>query len=292
MSIRATVLRQRIFGLTSECKRPFAESEGGTAMRAIIVDDEPIMIKGFIRMSASIEDLQIVGRFQKPLEALAFAKENSIDIAFLDARMPKMSGIELAEHLREIDPKVLIVFLSAYGEYVLDSNRIGADYYIMKPYTEETLELAMERMRLLAARQRKRLFAQTFGRFILFRGDEPVPLTGKAKEILAFVVVRRGKEASNEEIYSALWEGRPYSNQLMKVYYNALSRLKAALAEKSLSDLLISTPRGQIINTAMLDCDYYDWQDKTSTDRDRFEGEFLAEYSWGEQMLAEIIYNS
>lgn len=261
-------------------------------MRAIIVDDEPIMIKGFIRMSASIEDLQIVGRFQKPLEALAFAKENSIDIAFLDARMPKMSGIELAEHLREIDPKVLIVFLSAYGEYVLDSNRIGADYYIMKPYTEETLELAMERMRLLAARQRKRLFAQTFGRFILFRGDEPVPLTGKAKEILAFVVVRRGKEASNEEIYSALWEGRPYSNQLMKVYYNALSRLKAALAEKSLSDLLISTPRGQIINTAMLDCDYYDWQDKTSTDRDRFEGEFLAEYSWGEQMLAEIIYNS
>lgn len=76
----------------------------------------------------------------------------------------------------------------------------------------------------------------------------------------------------------------------MSVYYNALRRLKHALAQEGISELLISTARGQMINTAMCDCDYYVWQDKNMNRRDRFEGEFLSEYSWSEYILANI-YN-
>ena len=75
----------------------------------------------------------------------------------------------------------------------------------------------------------------------------------------------------------------------MTVYYNALSRLKKALKKANLESLLISTQRGQMVNTAMFDCDYYAWQDKNMCERDRFEGEFLAEYSWGEYLLANMI---
>ena len=258
-------------------------------MRAIIVDDEPLMLRRFARLSADIKDFTIVGKFESAQKALAFAAENDFEAAFLDVAMPITNGVELAKELRKIHPDLIIVFVSAYDKYLWDFNQIGGDYYIIKPYEKETLEMMMERIRLLAQRQQKKLYIQTFGRFVVLKEGKPLPLTGKAKEILALVVTRRGKEISNEEIYTTLWEDRPYSNVEMTVYYNALRRLKTALKKEEVSELLISTPRGQMINTDMFDCDYYAWQDKNMGARDRFEGEFLSEYFWGESILAGLL---
>lgn len=258
-------------------------------MRAIVVDDEPLMLKRFARLSADIADLTIVGQFESAEKALAYASEHPFEAAFLDVAMPITNGVELARELRRIRPDILIVFVSAYDEYLWDFNRIGGDYYIIKPYNRETLEMTMERLRLLLQRQRKELYVQTFGRFLVLRDGKPLPLSGKAKEILALVVTRRGKEISNEEIYSTIWEDRPYGNVEMTVYYNALRRLKQILKKEGLEDLLISTQRGQMVNTALFDCDYYAWQDRNAEKRDRFEGEFMSEYSWGEHILAGLI---
>ena len=133
------------------------------------------------------------------------------------------------------------------------------------------------------------IYIQMFGRFNVLKDGVPIKISGKTKEILALVASRRGKEISNEEIYATIWENRDYSNESMKVYYNAISRLKRILEEADVSDLLISTAHGQMLNTAMCDCDYFAWQDKAMGERDRFEGEFLSEYSWGEPILAGIL---
>ena len=225
----------------------------------------------------------------KPEEALAYALENPVELAFLDVKMPGMNGIELAGRLREHQPDILIVFISAYDEYIRDSNRIGGDYYIVKPYKTETLEIAMERIRLIARRQKKDVYIRTFGRFSVLYKGMPVPLRGKAKEILALIVTRRGREISNEEIYRTIWEDRAYSNEYMTVYYNALHRLKQSLKQQGLEKLLISTSRGQMVNTDLFDCDYYDWLDrKRSSCSDGFEGEFLTEYSWSEYLTGDL----
>ena len=258
-------------------------------MKAIIVDDEQLMLKSFLRLSGGIPDLQICGQFCDPGEAYEYVRANPVEIAFLDVRMPGMNGIELAGKLRGILPEIVIVFISAYDEYIRDSNRIGGDYYIVKPYKSETLEIAMERIRLLARRQRKPVFIRTFGRFSVMRDGKPIPLRGKAKEILALIVTRRGKEISNEEIFRTIWENRAYSNSNMTVYYNALRRLRSALAKAALDEILISTPRGQMADTSQFDCDYYDWLDDDSDPDRAFEGEFLPEYSWGEFLLGAMV---
>lgn len=74
----------------------------------------------------------------------------------------------------------------------------------------------------------------------------------------------------------------------MSVYYNAVRRLKKTLEKEGLEDLLISTANGQLINTEMIDCDYYNWLDGKDDPRSSFDGEFLSEYSWGEYILAEL----
>ena len=258
-------------------------------MKTIVVDDEQIMLKSFRRNCEGIDSISIVGEFQYPEEALQYARENPVDLAVLDILMPCMTGIELAQELRKIRKDILIVFISAYDNYVRESNEIGADYYIVKPYKRQVVEQMAQKLELLSRRLKKNIFIQTFGRFVVTRDGTPVPLTGKAKEILAYVVTKRGKEVSNEEIYGVLWENRPYGNVEMKVYYNAVARLRKTLAEEGLSSLLISTARGQMINTELFDCDYYDWQDKEPDNRENFSGEFLTEYSWGENILAGLI---
>lgn len=258
-------------------------------MRAIIVDDEPLMIRKFLRLTDGISDLCVVGQFEEAEDALEYAKTNPLEIAFLDVEMPVMSGIDLAQELKKLQENILIVFITAFDEYIRESNEIGGDYYIVKPYTEEVLQLMMEKLRLIARRQEKEIYVQMFGRFLVRKNGKPVRLTGKAKEILALVATRRGKEISNEEVYSTLWEDRPYSNACMSVYYNALRRLRNALARAGIEGLLVSTTRGQTVNTDLFDCDYYAWEDKKMDRRDLFKGEFLSEYSWGESILASML---
>mgnify|MGYP000697723877 CR=1 FL=1 len=91
----------------------------------------------------------MIAQFENPEEALLFVQENAVELAFLDIKMPGMNGIELAVKIREICPSILIVFISAYDEYIRDSNLIGGDYYIVKPYKRETIEMMMQKMQIL-----------------------------------------------------------------------------------------------------------------------------------------------
>ncbi len=257
-------------------------------MKAIIVDDEPIMLRSFMRLSEGIPNLNVTAQFEDADSAISYVQDNPVQLALLDIRMPKMNGIELAVKLRNICPDILIVFISAYDEYIRDSNLIGGDYYIVKPYKRETIEMMVQKMQILSQRIQK-IYIQMFGRFNILKNGTPIALRGKAKEILALVASRCGKEISNEEIYSTIWEEREYSNVKMKVYYNALKRLKQILEVEELSDLLLSTPRGQMINVSIVDCDYYAWKENPHMQKNKFEGEFLSEYSWGEYILASIL---
>ena len=244
-----------------------------------------------MRLSSGIPNLNVIAQFESGDMAISFVKKNAVEVAFLDIRMPVMNGIEVAVKLREICPNILIVFISAYDEYVRDSNMIGGDYYVVKPYKRETIEIMVQKLQILSQALHTQIKIQMFGRFNVLKNGVPIALRGKAKEILALVASRCGKEISNEEIYSIIWEERECTNVKMKVYYNALKRLRQKLEEENLSDLLLSTPRGQMMNVSMVECDYYTWKDDAKHEKTKFDGEFLSEYSWGEVILANILQN-
>jgi two-component SAPR family response regulator len=99
----------------------------------------------------------------------------------------------------------------------------------------------------------------------------------------------QGKEVSNEEIYSVLWEGREYNNVNMKVYYNAIKRLKDALSDDAIPDLLISTKRGHLANTDIYDCDLYQWIKKGNKDISKIPGGFMTKYEWAPKLLEKVL---
>lgn len=257
-------------------------------VRAIVVEDNSLMSEVFFSMTKNIDDLSVEGIFTNAEDVIEFTKSHQYEIAFLDIELPGINGVECAKKLREKMPKLLIVFITAHDNYIRESNQMGGDDYLVKPYSEAAIQATMEKMRFLVKRQKKNVYVEMFGRFVIKKDNIPIPLRGKTKEILALILVKRGKEISNEEIYSIIWENREYSNENMKVYYNALKRLKDNLKKYNIENIIISTTRGQMANMDMFDCDYYLWLEHRNDNQEQFEGEFLTEYTWGEYILPQI----
>ncbi len=75
-------------------------------------------------------------------EALAFARANSVDLAILDIKLKKMSGVDVLEELKKIDPSTRVIMLTGYPtmETARESLKLGASEYCVKPIDKDELE--------------------------------------------------------------------------------------------------------------------------------------------------------
>ncbi len=103
------------------------------AQRVLVVDDEKLIVKG-IRFSLEQDGMEVDCAYDGE-EALELARQNQYDMVLLDVMLPKMTGFEVCQQIREFS-NVPIVMLTAKGE---DMDKIlgleyGADDYITKPF--------------------------------------------------------------------------------------------------------------------------------------------------------------
>ena len=114
---------------------------------AILVEDEPVILAGFLHiLEEVIRNIQIFG-FQTGREAIEFARSNRIDAAFLDIELCGESGIETANALTEIYPRINIIFLTGHNEYTRDALDMHCSGYILKPLTPEKIRNEIRNLR-------------------------------------------------------------------------------------------------------------------------------------------------
>jgi DNA-binding LytR/AlgR family response regulator len=111
-------------------------------MNCIIVDDEPLAREELQAQIKEISKVEILGKFSNAPSALAFLKDNDVDLIFLDIEMPMVTGLEFAARLPK---KALIIFTTAYSQYALDSYELDAIDYLLKPIPKERLEKAINK---------------------------------------------------------------------------------------------------------------------------------------------------
>lgn len=112
---------------------------------AIIADDERLMREQLqARLSEVWPDLQVLAEAKNGAEAVAAVRHHHPDLAFLDIRMPGMTGIEAA---REIGDACHVVFITAYNEYAVDAFEHGAVDYVLKPAEAERLAITVARLK-------------------------------------------------------------------------------------------------------------------------------------------------
>ena len=255
-------------------------------MKVILVDDEPLSLDLFKIECGNMPGFDVVGFFDNPAAALAFAQQNPVDFALLDIDMPEMTGIELARRLRLCRPGMIVIFVTAHPEYAADAIHAKADFVVFKPYEREDILDALERARLLSERQKKRVRFRTFGHFDLFVDGRLVNFkSAKAKELLALCVSRMGGEVTIHEMVDILWSG---TGDQGLGYRTTIKALADTLKEVGADSILRRKRSVLALNTDEFDCDLIDFKNGKSDARNAFHGEFMQQYAWAQPMAREL----
>jgi len=114
---------------------------------ALIVDDEAPARSELRYLLAAHPEVEIVGEAASAAEALAFAREATLDVVFLDVEMPGLSGVEAAPLVRERREPPAVVFVTAHDRYAVDAFAVEAFDYLVKPVDPERLARVVERLR-------------------------------------------------------------------------------------------------------------------------------------------------
>jgi len=193
--------------------------------RALVVDDEKLIVKG-IRFSLEQDGIEVDCAYDGE-EALEYARNNQYDIILLDVMLPKFSGFEVCQQIREFS-NVPIIMLTARGD---DMDKIlgleyGADDYITKPFNilevkarikaimrrvdskkdEKNAEKVVESKDVRLDREGKRVY---------ILGKE-VGLTAKEFEVLELLMLNTNKVYSRESLLKLVW-GADYPGDVRTV---------------------------------------------------------------------------
>ncbi len=260
-------------------------------MHIIATDDEQSALNVLMGAIRDAVPLATVHGFRNPLDALEFMKETKCEIAFLDIQMREMSGIVFARKLKEIYPKINIVFVTGYSQYANEAFALHASGYVYKPVTADKIINEMENLRNPVKWKDTGIVVNTFGKFELIVNGEEVSFgRAKAKELLAYLVDKQGKSATRKELASVLFEREDYSratqNYLSKIIKELVSVLERVDADKILKRGLNSYS----VDVDAFNCDLYDYESDNVTPEElnRFQGEYMKQYSWAEVTLARL----
>jgi two-component system LytT family response regulator len=115
-------------------------------LRVIIVDDEPLALRGLKLRLAEFTEVEIVAEAANGREAVKHIKALAPDLVFLDIQMPGLDGFGVVRALIGA-PAPLFVFVTAYDKYAIDAFEANALDYLVKPVEEERLKDAIHRAR-------------------------------------------------------------------------------------------------------------------------------------------------
>lgn len=258
-------------------------------MKIIAIDDEKIALQGLllsIRRAAPEAEVQ---GFRRAADAIAYMESDPCDVAFLDIEMKGMNGVETASRLKSIHPDVNIIFATGFGSYRDAAFDLHASGYLIKPITEDAVRRELQNLRRPVAAP-KRLKVMTFGNFeVLYDGTPLVFKYRKSKELLAYLIDRRGAMCSAGEIVSVLFE----DDGDHKVYYHRLrSDLIDTLAALHCENVIVQQ-RGMLgVLPDEIDCDFYDYLNGKAELNKLYHGEYMLQYSFAEVTNAELFAKS
>lgn len=108
-------------------------------IHVLIVDDHPVVRRGIISLLSNHDDLEVVGEAGSVQAALELLSQLRPNVVLLDIRLPGESGLDLLDHIRTVDAKILILTSFDDEEHVLEALQGGAHGFILKSVSDEML---------------------------------------------------------------------------------------------------------------------------------------------------------
>ncbi|WP_256759248.1 response regulator [Cohnella sp. WQ 127256] len=220
-------------------------------MKVIIIDDEKAMHLIMNRMLAKASDVEIVGRFFETETAFSYLMNHEVDLVFVDISMPRESGMEFAQRLRENGRQTKLVFVTSHKEYAIYAFDVYAFDYIVKPVDQDRLHKTIQRA-LTEKRSERLLLAkrEPASNEVAFnclggvdiqnsRGERVKWKSSKSAELFGYLLIHKGRFVSRIRIIEDMFGGMPQKNA--ESYLNTtVYQLRKALDTVGLKEYLHS----------------------------------------------------
>lgn len=218
--------------------------------KILVVEDDPSILRG-LQLNLTMEGYTVRSAMDGE-SGLVLARSEAPDLLLVDVMLPKLGGLDLIRSLRESDRDVPILILSAKGQEAdkVTGLQLGADDYVVKPFSlKELLARIAAALRRRGAREPEVEGPRRFGeaevdlvaRRLTVRG-EPVALTAREFDLLAFFVSHPGRVYSRDQLMQAVWGSR-YTGTARTVD-NFVGRLRAHIGDDAERPRHLETVRG------------------------------------------------
>ena len=155
----------------------------------IIAEDESLLRQALIdQLRGAWPELQVLAECEDGASAVEALAEFTPDIAFLDIRMPGLTGLEVAAAAAHASPRTQIVFVTAYDQYAIDAFERGAIDYLLKPVQPARLSATIERLRARAGNPDAASLS------VLIEQLGAASRANEAREPLTWITASAGKE--------------------------------------------------------------------------------------------------
>lgn len=117
-------------------------------MKKVLVADDAAFMRASLKMMLEKNGFEIIGEAENGLVALNMYKEKKPDVVTMDITMPICDGIKAVKLIKEFDPDAKIIMISSMGQecFVKDAIIAGAKGFIVKPFKEDYLVKAIEKL--------------------------------------------------------------------------------------------------------------------------------------------------
>lgn len=262
-------------------------------MKVICVDDEKFVLADLLETIKEIPEIVEATGFRNISEAFDFIQTHSVQIAFLDIDMPEMNGLDVAKKIRELSPATAVIFTTGYPQFALDAFKTHAIGYLLKPIKKEAIIGELENYKKLQQTafaedsQKPRFYAKTFGTFEFFVDGQPLKVgRKKSKELLAYMIDRQGAALTRKDFAAVIFEDQQYDRNVQSYLTKLLADLQTSLENAGAGEIFVHTGETYSVDFNKFGCDYVDYLNgKPMNETDCFAGEYMNQYSWGEDSI-------
>lgn len=240
-------------------------------MKVLLIDDEQAMLTALSQLLSRIEGVVIAGTASSSADALAFAGQHAVDLAFIDIKIAEDNGLTLALELRKMSADLDIVFVTSHKEFALDSFDVYPLDYIVKPVSLKRLEETVAR----AVRGRREKHDSNIGDTakrlsVAGLGDLQISdelgvslrwTSRKSQELFAYLLLCRGNRTAKVRILEELFHERERKNS--ELYLNtALYQLRRTLSTHGLKAILVSDREQYQMSLELIKVDFIQFEEQ------------------------------
>lgn len=253
-------------------------------MQFLAVDDEPRALRDTAEALKETAGGCQIAAFTSPEKALEYAKTNRVDVAFLDVEMGRFSGLVLAKRLKDDNPDLHIIFVTSYDKYAVDAFQLHATGYLMKPVRASDIQKELTFIYGSSLSEPpNNIRIKTFGGFDIFVGGTALKFKrSKSKELLAYLVDRRGLSITTRDACNILFDDGVYDTSRKNYLETIVSELQTVLKNAGAEKILLKKHNSLAVDTNAFDCDSYRFLSGDPIAVNNYRSDYMLCYSWAE----------